>query len=51
MAAGYKYYGFNRGEYNGQTGIWYREWAPGAKVRVALLRVPLPYTAMHRVLY
>ncbi|EFJ46288.1 1,4-alpha-glucan branching enzyme II, partial [Volvox carteri f. nagariensis] len=28
---GYKYYGFNRGECNGQTGIWYREWAPGAK--------------------
>ncbi len=32
LVPGYKYYGFNRGECNGQTGIWYREWAPGAKV-------------------
>lgn len=32
LLIGYKYYGFNRGECNGQTGIWYREWAPGAKV-------------------
>ncbi|KXZ47568.1 hypothetical protein GPECTOR_34g727 [Gonium pectorale] len=31
FSQGYKYYGFNRGECNGQTGIWYREWAPGAK--------------------
>lgn len=29
---GYKYYGFNRGEKDGATGIWYREWAPGARV-------------------
>ncbi|KAL4441059.1 hypothetical protein ABPG77_010490 [Micractinium sp. CCAP 211/92] len=28
---GYKYYGLNRGEHEGKTGIWYREWAPGAK--------------------
>jgi len=28
---GYKHYGFNRGECDGQKGIWYREWAPGAK--------------------
>lgn len=28
---GWKIYGFNRGELNGQTGIWYREWAPGAR--------------------
>ena len=26
---GYKYYGLNRGEHEGQTGIWYREWAAG----------------------
>lgn len=30
-APGWKIYGFNRGECNGKTGIWYREWAPGAK--------------------
>lgn len=24
--------GLNRGELEGKTGIWYREWAPGAKV-------------------
>jgi hypothetical protein len=28
---GYRHYGFNRGEHNGQEGIWYREWAPAAK--------------------
>ena len=28
---GYKYFGLNRGEKDGQPGIWYREWAPGAK--------------------
>ena len=33
-AAGYKYYGLNRGEHEGKTGIWYREWAPGARVSV-----------------
>lgn len=30
--AGYKHYGFNRGEDKGKQGVWYREWAPGAKV-------------------
>lgn len=30
---GYKYYGLNRGEHEGKKGLWYREWAPGAKVR------------------
>lgn len=29
---GYKYYGFNRGENEGKEGIWFREWAPGARV-------------------
>ncbi len=32
-APGYKYYGLNRGEHEGKQGIWYREWAPGARVR------------------
>lgn len=32
-SAGYRHYGLNRGEHEGKTGIWYREWAPGAKVR------------------
>ena len=32
FAAGYKYYGLNRGEHDGKVGIWYREWAPGARV-------------------
>lgn len=34
FSQGYKYYGFNRGEKAGAAGIWYREWAPGARVRV-----------------
>lgn len=25
------YYGLNRGEHEGKTGLWYREWAPGAR--------------------
>ncbi|GFH13938.1 Aamy domain-containing protein, partial [Haematococcus lacustris] len=29
--AGYKHMGINRGECRGMTGLWYREWAPGAK--------------------
>ena len=28
---GYKHYGLNRGIQNGKAGLWYREWAPGAK--------------------
>jgi 1,4-alpha-glucan branching enzyme len=31
QCAGWKIYGFNRGEQNGLKGIWYREWAPGAR--------------------
>ena len=30
---GYKHYGLNPGTHEGKTGIWYREWAPGARVR------------------
>ena len=29
--AGYKHYGLNRGTHDGKAGLWYREWAPGAK--------------------
>ena len=31
MTTGHHYFGFNRGEKDGKRGIWYREWAPGAK--------------------
>ncbi|HUO06893.1 MAG TPA: alpha-amylase family glycosyl hydrolase [Phycisphaerae bacterium] len=31
MTTGHKYFGLNRGEKDGKRGIWYREWAPGAK--------------------
>eukprot|EP00878_Enallax_costatus_P000275 GHUV01000346.1.p1 GENE.GHUV01000346.1~~GHUV01000346.1.p1 ORF type:complete len:864 (+),score=177.11 GHUV01000346.1:148-2739(+) len=31
FSKGWLYYGFNRGEHEGKTGIWFREWAPGAK--------------------
>lgn len=30
FARGHAYYGLTRGEHNGQAGVWYREWAPGA---------------------
>lgn len=30
VSLGHTYFGFNRGEYNGQPGVWYREWAPAA---------------------
>ena len=30
ISLGHRYFGFNRGEMNGQNGVWYREWAPGA---------------------
>jgi 1,4-alpha-glucan branching enzyme len=31
MDLGYKQYGLNRGIRDGKAGLWYREWAPGAK--------------------
>lgn len=34
FSQGYLYYGLNRGEHLGKQGIWYREWAPGARVRL-----------------
>ena len=30
ISQGHRYFGFNRGEHEGETGVWYREWAPGA---------------------
>lgn len=30
ISSGHHYFGFNRGQKNGENGIWYREWAPGA---------------------
>ena len=30
VSQGHRYYGVNRGEREGKSGIWYREWAPGA---------------------
>ena len=31
ISQGHQYFGFNRGEHEGETGVWYREWAPGAE--------------------
>jgi 1,4-alpha-glucan branching enzyme len=31
MTLGHQYFGFNRGSLDGKTGVWYREWAPGAQ--------------------
>lgn len=30
ISRGHQYFGFNRGEFLGKSGVWYREWAPGA---------------------
>ncbi len=30
VSKGHHYFGFNRGEYLDQPGVWYREWAPAA---------------------
>jgi 1,4-alpha-glucan branching enzyme len=30
FANGHHYFGLNRGERDGEPGVWYREWAPGA---------------------
>lgn len=43
FSQGYKYYGFNRGEKDGATGIWYREWAPGARVSPEKQRAAVIY--------
>ncbi|MBN2560571.1 MAG: alpha amylase C-terminal domain-containing protein [Phycisphaerae bacterium] len=31
FSRGHLYFGLNRGERGGQPGVWYREWAPGAR--------------------
>lgn len=31
VSRGHEYFGLNRGERDGQPGVWYREWAPGAQ--------------------
>ncbi len=31
VSQGHRYFGFTRGEQDGQRGVWYREWAPGAR--------------------
>jgi 1,4-alpha-glucan branching enzyme len=31
MSTGHTFFGLNRGTSDGQTGVWYREWAPGAQ--------------------
>ena len=31
ISQGHLYFGFNRGECDDENGVWYREWAPGAK--------------------
>lgn len=31
ISQGHRYFGFNRGQKDGQAGVWYREWAPAAK--------------------
>lgn len=31
VSQGHRYFGLNRGSSEGRAGIWYREWAPGAK--------------------
>ena len=30
ISTGHQYFGFNRGEFHGKPGVWYREWAPNA---------------------
>ena len=30
ISHGHEYFGFNRGEFHGKPGVWYREWAPEA---------------------
>ena len=32
VSQGHHYFGFNRGDQDGQPGVWFREWAPGAHI-------------------
>lgn len=36
ISQGHRYFGFSRGGWNGEQGVWYREWAPAAN-RLALI--------------
>ncbi|MDE0681982.1 MAG: hypothetical protein OXI63_03610 [Candidatus Poribacteria bacterium] len=36
ISQGHRYFGFNRGEHEGETGVWYREWARGAARRALI---------------
>ena len=31
ISTGHHYFGFTRGQWHSEPGVWYREWAPGAK--------------------
>ncbi len=31
LSRGHEYFGLNRGQHEGRSGVWYREWAPGAQ--------------------
>src|SRR5436305_9893978 len=31
ISLGHTIFGLNRGEHNGEAGVWYREWAPAAE--------------------
>ena len=31
LSLGYRWFGFTHGDHEGRSGIWYREWAPGAR--------------------
>src|SRR3978361_2245930 len=31
ISLGHRIFGLNRGEHLGESGVWYREWAPGAE--------------------
>jgi 1,4-alpha-glucan branching enzyme len=31
VSQGHQYFGLNRGQHEGTPGVWYREWAPGAR--------------------
>src|SRR5207248_3114205 len=32
ISQGHRYFGFNRAEQHGEPGVWYREWAPNARL-------------------
>ena len=48
FSQGYKFYGLNRGEKEGKTGTWYREWAPGARVCICRVGASLSVLQISR---